>query len=143
MLSFGDERTIEDDPAFALRLLADVAIEALSPAVNDPTTAVQSLHRIEDVLRYASAKRLAAGVVTGPQGEARLVYPTPSWDDLVALSLDEIRAFGAGQYQIARRVPALLHDLIADLAAHRHPALIRQQTDYGGATDGPSRADVT
>jgi hypothetical protein len=39
-------------------------------------------------------ERLAAGVVTGPQGEARLVYPTPSWDDLVALSRDEIRAFG-------------------------------------------------
>ena len=127
MLSFGDERTIEDDPAFALRMLVDVAIKALSPAVNDPTTAVQSLHRIEDVLRYASAKRLAAGVVTGPQDEARLVYPTPSWDDLVALSLDEIRAFGAGQYQIARRLRALLDDLVADLPEERRPALIRQR----------------
>ena len=127
MLSFGGERTIEDDPAFALRLLVDVAIKALSPAVNDPTTAVQSLHRIEDVLRYASAKRLAAGVVTGPQDEARLVYPTPSWDDLVALSLDEIRAFGAGQYQIARRLRALLEHLIADLREERRPALVRQR----------------
>jgi uncharacterized membrane protein len=127
MLSFGDERTIEDDPAFALRLLVDVAIKALSPAVNDPTTAVQSLHRIEDVLRYASAKHLAAGVVIGTQGEARLVYPTPSWDDLVALSLDEIRAFGAGQYQIARRLRALLDDLVADLPDERRPALVRQR----------------
>ena len=127
MLSFGDERTIEDDPAFTLRLLVDVAIKALSPAVNDPTTAVQSLHRIEDVLRYASAKRLAAGVVAGPQGEARLVYPTPSWEDLVALSLDEIRAFGAGQYQIARRLRAVLEDLVADLPEERRPALVRQR----------------
>ena len=103
-LVFGDERTIEDDPAFAIRLLVDVAIKALSPAVNDPTTAVQSIHRIEDVLLYASAKHLSMGVVTDEQNRARVIIPTPSWSDLVALSLDEIRTSGAGQYQIARRL---------------------------------------
>jgi uncharacterized membrane protein len=127
LLSLGDERTIEDDPAFALRLLVDVAIKALSAAVNDPTTAVQSLNRIEDVLRYAAAKRLASGVVTSDDGTARLLYPTPTWDDLVVLGLDEIRAFGAGQYQIARRVRALLDVLIEDLPEDRRPALLRQR----------------
>jgi uncharacterized membrane protein len=62
-LFFGDERTIEDDPAFSFRLLVDVAIKALSPAVNDPTTAVQCLDHIEGVLRVASARRLSVGVV--------------------------------------------------------------------------------
>jgi uncharacterized membrane protein len=127
LLSLGDERTIEDDPAFALRLLVDVAGKALSAAVNDPTTAVQSLHRIEDVLRYAATKRLSSGVVTDATGEVRLLYPTPSWADLVALALDEIRAFGAGQYQIARRMRALLDGLLTDLPADRHPALLRQR----------------
>jgi uncharacterized membrane protein len=81
----GDERTIDDDPAFALRMLVDVGIKALSPAVNDPTTAVQSLDRIEDLLRYAAAKHLSIGIVTDGHGAVRLVYPTPTWDDLVGL----------------------------------------------------------
>ena len=125
-LLFGDERTVEDDPAFTLRLLVDVAIKALSPAVNDPTTAVQCLHRIEDVLRYAAAKHLASGVVTGGDGAVRVLVPVPTWDDLVTLALDEIRAFGAGQYQVARRVRALLLDLLADLPERRHAELINQ-----------------
>jgi uncharacterized membrane protein len=126
-VAMGVERTIDDDPAFAIRLLVDVAIKALSPAINDPTTAVQSLDRIEDLLRYAAPKHLSVGVVSDAQGTPRLVYTTPTWDDLVRLALDEIRTFGAGQYQVARRVRALLDDLIADVPDHRRPALERQR----------------
>jgi uncharacterized membrane protein len=125
-LVFGDERTIDDDPAFALRMLVDVAIKALSPAVNDPTTAVQSLDRIEDVLRYAAAKHLSVGVVADDRQTVRFIYPTPTWEDLVELALSEIRAFGAGQYQIGRRMRALLEALIADVSDRRHPALTEQ-----------------
>jgi uncharacterized membrane protein len=123
----GDERTIDDDPAFALRMLVDVGIKALSPAVNDPTTAVQSLDRIEDLLRYAAAKHLSIGIVTDRQGAVRLVYPTPTWDDLVELGLDEIRAFGAGQYQVARRLRALLDTLLTELPEKRRPPLVAQR----------------
>lgn len=73
----GDERTIDDDPAFAFRMLVDVAIKALSPAVNDPTTAVQSIDRIEDLLRYAAHKHLSVGTVTDGHGKVRLIYPDP------------------------------------------------------------------
>ncbi len=124
----GDERTLDDDPAFAIRMLVDVAIKALSPAINDPTTAVQSLDRIEDVLRYAAPKHLSTGTVTDSHGEVRLVYPTPTWDDLVELALDEIRAFGANQYQVARRLRALLDALIPDVPPKRRPALVAQGT---------------
>ena len=124
----GDERTLDDDPAFAIRMLVDVAIKALSPAVNDPTTAVQSLDRIEDLLRYAAPKDLSVGTVTDSHGAVRFVYPTPTWDDLVELALDEIRAFGAGQYQVARRLRALLDALIADVPEKRRPPLIGQGT---------------
>jgi len=124
----GDERTIDDDPAFTIRMLVDVAIKALSPAVNDPTTAVQSLDRIEDLLRYASSKHLSTGTVTDRRGAVRFVYPTPTWEDLVELALEEIRAFGAGQYQVARRLRALLDDLIADLPEGRRPPLVEQGT---------------
>ena len=124
----GDERTLDDDPAFAIRMLADVAIKALSPAVNDPTTAVQSLDRIEDLLWYAAPKDLSVGTVTDSHGAVRFVYPTPTWDDLVELALDEIRAFGAGQYQVARRLRALLDALIADVPENTRPPLLEQGT---------------
>ena len=131
----GDERTLRDDPAFVFRMMVDVAIKALSPAVNDPTTAVQALDRIEDLLRYAAAKHLSVGVVTDSTGVVRLVYPTPTWDDLVELALDEIRAFGAGQYQVARRLRALLDALITDLPQHRRPALKTQSALLADAVE--------
>ena len=145
-VALGDERTVDDDPAFALRMLVDVAIKALSPAVNDPTTAVQSLDRIEDLLRYAAAKQLSVGVVVDARGTARLVYPTPTWEDLVQLALDEIRAFGAGQYQVTRRMRAMLDDLIADVPESRRPALATQSdllaTAVASAIPESQRADA-
>lgn len=123
----GDERTIDDDPAFTIRMLVDVAIKALSPAINDPTTAVQSLDRIEDLLRYASSKHLSTGTVVDGRGTIRFIYSTPTWQDLVELAFDEIRAFGAGQYQVARRMQALFDDLLKDLPEKRHPALTAQR----------------
>ena len=121
-----DERTIDDDPAFAIRMLVDIAIKALSPAINDPTTAVQSIDRIEDLLRYAASKHLSVGFVADEAGVTRLVYPTPTWDDLVELALEEIRSCGANQYQIARRLRALLDSLLEDLPQRRRPALRTQ-----------------
>jgi uncharacterized membrane protein len=124
----GDERTLDDDPAFALRVLVDIAIKALSTAVNDPTTATQCLDRIEDLLRYASDKNLSIGTVSDATGALRLVYPTPTWADLVELGLSEIRVFGARQYQTARRLRALLVALLEDVPERRRPALEEQLT---------------
>jgi uncharacterized membrane protein len=133
---FGDERTIDDDPAFAIRMLVDVAIKALSPAVNDPTTAVQSLDRIEDLLRYASVKHLSVGVVADKEGVKRFIYPTPTWEDLVELALSEIRAFGANQYQVDRRLRALLQSLIATVPSRRQAALQAQLSLLDDAITG-------
>jgi len=138
-LYFGDERTPEDDPAFTLRMLVDVAIKALSPAVNDPTTAVQALHAIEDVLRYASSRHLSIGVVTDDNSQARLIYPTPTWADLVSLALDEIRSFGAGQYQVARRMRSLIDDLLEELPDDRRPVLETQLALLDDAVDAAFR----
>lgn len=131
----GDERTLLDDPAFAIRMLVDVAIKALSPAVNDPTTAVQVIDRIEDLLRYASAKHLTSGLVTDRDGTIRVIYRTPTWDDLVELALVEIRAFGAGQYQVTRRLNALFDSLLSDLPERRRPQIVQQRVLLDAAID--------
>jgi len=69
----GGDRTFEQDPKYALRLLVDIAIKALSPAVNDPTTAVQALDQIEDLLRRLGSRRLEIGATRDNSGKLRLV----------------------------------------------------------------------
>lgn len=107
--------TFEQDPRFAIRLLVDVAIRALSPAVNDPTTAVQSLDQIEDLLRLLGRRRLDTGVVRDAEGQVRVVFPAPGWEDYLQLAFDEIRQYGSGSLQVQRRLRAAMMGLAETL----------------------------
>jgi uncharacterized membrane protein len=119
----GAERTFEQDPKWALRLLVDIAIRALSPAINDPTTAVQAIDQIGDLLFRLGRRRLEGGAYADASGQVRVVVPFPTWEDFLALSLEEIRACGAGSIQVMRRLKALLADLQQALPERRRPAL--------------------
>ena len=120
-----DERSLVHDPLYALRLLVDIAIRALSPAVNDPTTAVRALDEIEGVLRAASTRRLGAQRIDLDPGA--LVVSTATWDEVVDLALLEIAESGRGQAQVSRRLVVLLDDLVQDVPEDRRPALRRHR----------------
>ena len=107
----GPQRTVEQDAKYAIRLIVDIAIRALSPAINDPTTAVQALDELEDLLRRIGARRLDVGYARDAAGSLRVIYPTPLWDDFVELAVSEIRQYGAASLQVMRRLHALLDDL--------------------------------
>jgi len=121
MFALGDERSFDQDPAFAIRMMVDIANRALSPAVNDPTTAVQVLEHIGAVLCLIGGtdftKRTKSTV---PGTPAVVVMVTHSWEDFVMLALTEIREFGASSVQITRRLRALLEELLETvLPEHR------------------------
>ena len=118
-----DERTIAQDPAFAIRAIVDTALRALSPAVNDPTTAVQALDGVESLLLALAGRDLRRGRLADADGRLRLIYPTPRWADLLDLGLDEARHYGTGSPQIARRLRSLLLNLKASTPPSLHPAL--------------------
>lgn len=122
-LGIGAERTFEQDPKYAIRLLVNIAIKALSPAINDPTTAVQALDQIEDLLLRLGRRNLGMGRHLDSDGRLRLVIPFPTWDDLVRLALDEISACGATSVQVMRRMNALILDLIHAVPETRRPTL--------------------
>ncbi len=103
-IELGDERTFEQDPKYAIRLLVDIAIKALSPAVNDPTTAVQALDQIEDLLIRLGRRRLEIGAFRDGQGHLRLLISYPTWEDFLRLAFDEIRFYGASSVQVMRRM---------------------------------------
>ncbi len=117
------ERTFEQDPKYALRLLVDIAIRALSPAVNDPTNAVQALDQITDLLRRLGSRQLRIGRIKDEQGILRLTFPTPTWEDYLSLGFDEIRIYGATSVQVMRRLRAALHDLAGAIVLERQTAV--------------------
>ncbi|MCF2533219.1 DUF2254 family protein [Yinghuangia soli] len=125
-LGVGPTRTFEQDPAYGLRLLADIAIRALSPAVNDPTTAVQALDQIEDALLKLSGRALGTFGLVDDEGGIRVRCPAPSWSDLVSLALDEILLYGAGNPQIARRLRALIARVDFHAPQERHEPLLER-----------------
>jgi uncharacterized membrane protein len=129
----GDERTFEQDPKYALRLLVDIAIRALSPAVNDPTTAVQALDQIEDLLIRLGNSQLNIGRFADATGRVRLMVPFPTWDDFLRLALDEIRMYGRGSTQIMRRMSALLAALAAAVLPDHLPAVRRWEERLDGS----------
>jgi uncharacterized membrane protein len=123
---FAEERTFAQDPAFAIRALVDIALRALSPAINDPTTAVQVIDGIEEVLVELASRDLERGRITDDAGHLRLVYPNPGWETLLELSVTEIRHYGADAPQVARRMRALLVGLQRYVPEGRLPAVDAQ-----------------
>src|SRR5262249_13506686 len=134
-IALGAERTIEQDPAFPFRIIVDIASKALSPAINDPTTAVLALDQLHHLLRNVGLRRLDTGLTRDRDGRLRLVYATPDWETFVALALTEVRQFGATSIQVTRRMHALLEDLVAVLPPERHPALRAEMRRLHGAIE--------
>ena len=125
-VALGTERTLEQDPMFAFRIMVDIASRALSPAVNDPTTAVLALDQIHHLLRHVGTRHLADGQEADAAGRVRLVYRTPDWDDFVLLAVTEVRQYGRDSIQVMRRLRAMLENLIETLPGGRAPVLRRE-----------------
>ena len=127
LIALGDERTIDQDPAFALRMMVDIANRALSPAVNDPTTAVQVLEHIGDVLALIGRTDLQKRTKPArPDRPATLVMVTTRWEDFVMLGLTEIREYGATSVQITRRLRALLVELLETVLPEHRTAVAEE-----------------
>ncbi|GAA2151896.1 DUF2254 domain-containing protein [Kitasatospora kazusensis] len=126
-LNIGVDRTMHQDLSFGFRQLVDIAIRALSPAVNDPTTAVQALDRIHQLLAMLVRYPFGELVCRDRDGVVRLVQPVPDWQRVVDLAFTEIRICGAGQPQVTRRLTAALDDLLRLTEEDRRPALLLQR----------------
>jgi uncharacterized membrane protein len=125
-VAFGSERTMEQDPTFAFRIIIDIALRALSAAINDPTTAVLAIDQLHRLLRMVGKRHLRTDEILAPSGALRVIFRTPNWEDFVHLSFSEIRSCGSSNLQIVRRLRAMIENLMQTLPAHRHPALLKE-----------------
>ena len=125
-VAFGLERTMEQDPTFAYRIVVDIALKALSPAINDPTTAVIAIDQLHRLLRQAGNRNLRTDEILAKSGQLLVLFRTPNWEDFVHLAFTEIRQCGAQNMQIARRLRAMIDNLIETLPKHRHAVLLEE-----------------
>ena len=134
-VAIGPERTLEQDPRFVFRILVDIASKALSPGINDPTTAVEALDQIQHLLVFLGRRHLDEGRVRDRAGNLRLVYGTPDWADFVMLAVSEVRQFGVGSLQVDRRLRAMLEHLLEVLPDERRPPLRQELARLGNAVE--------
>jgi uncharacterized membrane protein len=118
----GPERTFHQDPLFAFRLLADIGLRALSPAVNDPATAVQVLDTIQGLLLPLVTRDLdVAEVADG--GAVKVVLALPSWDDYLRTALDDLIEAGSRSPMTLLQAQALLTGLLNAAPPQRRPSI--------------------
>jgi uncharacterized membrane protein len=110
--ALGKHRTILQDPQYGVLQLSDIAIKALSPAINDPNTAVMSLNEISGVLRTLAGRELPRHVLCGSEGKPRLVTLGPTFETMVSQAFDQIRRYGMAD----ATVTAKMLDVIAEVA---------------------------
>jgi uncharacterized membrane protein len=122
-LDVGLERTFDQDPLFAFQILVDIALRALSPALNDQTTALHAIDALESLLAPIASRRLDIGRVRSATGELRVVLPVPDWDAYVELAIDDIANSGRDNPRIIRRLIALIENLAAVALPARRTAL--------------------
>lgn len=122
-ISLSRDPTMQQDLAFGFRQLVDIAERALSPGINDPTTAVQALDQLHDLLRRLATRPFPDGYQRDDARVVRLITPFVGFTDYLDLALEEIDQYGAEALQVQRRIQALLSD-VATAARPEHEVAI-------------------
>jgi uncharacterized membrane protein len=107
----GYERTLEQDVAFGIRQLADVASKALSPAINDPYTAIQAVDHLGTILASLALRQHGPQAVADAQGAIRLHVPARDFAYLLDLALGQVRRYGANEPRVVRALLRVCRDL--------------------------------
>ncbi|HXV93702.1 MAG TPA: DUF2254 domain-containing protein [Pseudonocardia sp.] len=139
----GEERTPDQDLGFALRQLVDIATRALSPGVNDPTTAVQVLDQLHDLLRRLASRPLPSCERYLVGDRLAALVPAPGLAEYLDLALDEIGRWGGDDERVCARVRGLLRD-VRDAARPEHRGVAaRKLRQWGGFPAPPGMIDLS
>jgi uncharacterized membrane protein len=104
----GFERTLEQDEGFGIRQLVDVACKALSPAINDPYTAIQAVNHLSVIFSVLATRPLGPSVARDAQTGAAVVVPAPGFGDHLALTCGLIRRYGCREPTVCLALLRLL-----------------------------------
>lgn len=125
-IEIGPDRTWEQDPLLAFRLLVDIGLRAQSSAINDPATCRHTIDAVSGLLRYIADRHLTIGDITDPSDRARLVLRPVTWEEYVAAAVDELIDAGRDTASVAARLVEVLDDLALTVPEDRREE-IRQR----------------
>ncbi len=132
----------EQDIGFGLRQLVDIADRALSPGINDPTTALQALDQVHDLLRRLVVRPLGPRALRTPDGRLAVVLPEAELGEHLAVAVDEVARWGADSPRVQRRLRAMLRDLATVALPPHRPAIGRQLARWEESLPGAGVLDL-
>lgn len=127
LLTVAVDRTPQQDLLLAIRHIVDLALRALSTGINDPTTAVQSIDQLHDLLRRMVTRPLQSPYVFDDEGRLRVVIQRLSWETCLAAAVTELRHSGTSSVQTSRRLLYLLDDLLSIAPPDRRASILEQR----------------
>lgn len=128
-IQIGYERTLQQDVAFGLRQLVDVAVKALSPGVNDPTTAVHALGHLAALLTELARRDLSPRLRCDDAGNVRVIVPETSLAGYLDLACGQIRRYGAGEPTVTTELLRLLGDVARGGVSAEEAVVIEREAD--------------
>ncbi|GAA1134116.1 DUF2254 family protein [Citricoccus alkalitolerans] len=133
----GPQRVTRQDVAFGIRQLVDIIDRALSPVVNDPTTALPCLQELHRVLRHLVQQASPSPYIADDQGQVRVVHHPQSVSDLVQLAVREPAHYGQDSLRMVPGLRAMLEDLQQVTANRYRNTIERLLLTLPGADEGP------
>jgi uncharacterized membrane protein len=130
----GFERTPEQDVEFGIVEISDIAVKALSPGINDPTTAFHCIDRLSEILLALGLRQPPPNART-QEGVVRFIPMHVEYERAVGLAFDQIRHFGADNPAIAKKLLDALMQLIELVPVSRRPPLQKQIDAVGSDAD--------
>lgn len=113
----GPSRTMEQDVEFGILQIVDIALKAISPAVNDPTTALTCIDQLGRILARAAMRRPPISTLRDADGRARVVRPGTSFPRLLDVAFSQIGHYGKADVAVPLRMMRVLAEL-AGVARH-------------------------
>ena len=125
----GFERTLQQDVRFGLRQLVDIALRALSPAVNDPYTAIQVVHHVSAVESILASRALPDDIRRDGSGAILVWLPYPSFATYLTVGCAQIRRCGAHEPLVLAALLQLLSAVAQNCVDESRRAAVRAQID--------------
>ena len=128
-LHIGFERTLQQDVRFGLRQMVDIALRALSPAINDPYTAIQVVHHVSAIESVLASRALTDDVRRDSSGQVLVWLPYPGFETYLHVGCAQIRRYGSHEPLVLAALLQLLSAVAQNCVSEPRRAAVQAQID--------------